>query len=335
MSKKIDLYEELKSKEPLVVCSHFDADGCYSAALLSSVFKIKKIHFPWLFGDYSVIKEQKRNETIETSVDVGLDLGPPLDEFNGIIIDHHPQTLEYKRSTSPKYDSKIFYDDVPTTGIVYKLFKDRIPENETWKVAGGLVGDGQANKMPIEIWDKFPVLLESRGRIYQGTYGKLRDYPYPIYKQLSSPVNAMCRNGDPETAYEIIKRAKSPIDIVNNPAMKNDQETIENEIKEVFKERPIEENVRDTVGIVVINSKKRIGSRICTLLSGMDSNKTWIVANDTNKKFSIRGDLADYVGSKLLKEGFSCGGHSGFWGGELKTEQTGKDIVKTLREVLK
>jgi len=331
----MNLYKRLKDREPLTVCSHFDADGCYSAALLSTVFKIKKIHFPWIFGDYSTIIEKEKGETVETLVDVALDLGPPLKDFKGIVIDHHPQTRDFMRSMSPQYDDQIIYDDIPTTGLVYQLFRDKIPDKEKWKVAGGLVGDGQAAKMPIEIWDMFPILLETRGNIYKGTYGKFKDYPYPLYKHLSSPINAMCRNGDPETAYEIICRAKGPMDIITNPALLNDKTAIENEIKNVIKEGLTEQNIGYYTSVVIINSKKRIESGICSALGGMDFSRTWIVANDGNKKFSIRGDLADYLGAKLQAKGFSCGGHSGFWGGELSPEQEGEDITKALREALK
>jgi len=39
------MYKELKEREPLVVASHHDADGCYSAALLSTIFDIEKYTF--------------------------------------------------------------------------------------------------------------------------------------------------------------------------------------------------------------------------------------------------------------------------------------------------
>lgn len=328
------IYETLKDKEPLIACSHFDADGCYSAALLSTVFKIKKIHFPWKFGDYSTITEEIRGKTIETPVDVALDLGPPLEKYDGIVIDHHAQTGIFLGDNYKDYKKRVFFSDVPATGMVYNIFKDKIPDNEKWKVAGGLVGDGQAAKMPPEIWDMFPILLEGRGNIYKGNYGKFKDYPYPIYKHLSSPINAMCRNGDPETAYEIICRAKGPMDILTNPALLNDKTAIDNEIKNVIKEGIQEQNITNYVSVVIISSKKRIGSRICSALGGVDYNRTWIVANDGNKRFSIRGDLADYLGTKLHAKGISCGGHAGYWGGELQAEQEGEDIIKALREAL-
>ena len=49
----------------LVVATHNDADGVYSAALLASAFNVDEVVFPDIFGDY--------NEE-----DVALDLGKPL-----------------------------------------------------------------------------------------------------------------------------------------------------------------------------------------------------------------------------------------------------------------
>ena len=282
----MDLYKELKDKEPLVIASHYDADGCYSAALFSMVFDIEKIYFPWIFGDYSMIKETVGEETKEIKIDVALDLGAPKEDFDGVVIDHHV------RIEDPKYTQ--IYMNIPTTGIVYELFKDKIPDEHKWKVAGGLVGDGQAEKVPIEIWEMFPELLETRGKIYS-SYAKFKEYPYPLYRQLSSPVNAMCRMGNPETAYEIICRAKTPFDILNNIAMMNDQKALNVEIRSLFKEGIMEYNVRHYCTVVIINSDKRIGSRVCSALSGMNSGKTWIVINEGTKKFSMRGDLADYI----------------------------------------
>lgn len=317
----MNLYEQLKSKEPLVVASHYDADGCYSAALLSTVFNIETIYFPWVFGDLS-----SSEDGVDLAFDIVLDLGAPLGDYDGIVIDHH------RCVDNPKY-TQVFMN-IPTTGIVYEVFKDRIPDEHKWKVVGGLTGDGQPEKVPMEIWEMFPELLETRGKIYS-SYAKFKEYPYPLYRQLSSPVNAMCRMGNPETAYEIICRAKTPFDILNNIAMMNDQKALNVEIKNLFKEGVMEYNVRHYCTVVIINSDKRIGSRVCSALGGMNSAKTWIVINEGTKKFSIRGDLADYIGAKLQDGGFTCGGHHGFYGGRLLNEQEGMDVIQKLRSTLK
>jgi len=326
----MNIYQHLKDKEPLIVATHYDADGCYSAALLSTVFEIDRVFFPWIFGDYNEIKETVGDEEKIYVPDVVLDLGSPMSNTpkEMVIIDHH------KISEVSPTDFYI-HDFIPTTGIIYNLFKEHIPNEEKWKVVGGLVGDGQAEKVPIEIWDMFPILLETRGNIYRGQYGKFKEYPYPLYKHLSSPINASCRMGNPEMAYKIICRATNPIDILENIALKNDVESIDQEIRNIFREGIVENNVTHYCSVVSIRSDKRVGSRICSTLGSMNYSKTWVVINDGTKKFSIRGDLADYIGTKLEDYGFACGGHSGFWGGYLKKDQESKDIIKMLRAVLK
>jgi len=330
----LDIKKFLKEREPLRICSHHDADGVTAAVLLSKVFYVDLVSFPEKFGDYSYVSTT--TEKYET--DVALDLGPPLDSnFKGLIIDHHPQTKEYLESMVRKKKKnivdRILYDEVPTSAIVYRLFEDDIPKEDRWKVACGCVGDGQAEKIPVQIWHEYPELLETRGNIYQ-SYGKYKEYPYPIYKQLSSPINATCRIGDPNTAFEILYRAKTPRDLIHNPAFINDQNLLTEEIKNIFKEGLEEYNIRHYLAVVVINSNKKLASRICSSLNSMNNNKTWIVINKGLGDISIRGDLAAYVGMFLKDEGINCGGHYGYYGGELGEDQTEEDIIRILRRCL-
>jgi len=262
-----------------------------------------------------------------------------LDEkYDNFIIDHHMQTMEYvaKKCKDASYvASKVFFGDIPTTGLVYRAFTDKIPDEEKWKVVGGMVGDGQPEKVPVEIWDMFPQLLETRGRVYRTAYGKMSEYPYPLYKHLSSPVNATCRMGNPEGAYEIIRRAKTPDDIITSIVFKNDKEAIKNEINSIFRSGVEEQNITKYLSVVVINTDVKLASRICSAMSGMNSNKTWLIINEGSRKMSLRGDLASYIGAKLNERGFQCGGHYGFYGGNLEETQIPEDIIKALRECLK
>lgn len=330
------IYEDLKEQESLVICSHSDADGIYSASLISTIFGVETVYFPKTFGDYSVaIKEvREQGEIVEKklSTDLALDLGPPIepDSFRGIIIDHHPQTGKYKEESNKE---RIYTGNIPTTALVYQLLKEHIPSEKLWYVAGGCVGDGQPEKIPPELWEVFPELLETGGNIYKSRY-KFKEYPYPVYKQLSSPVNAMCRMGNPLTAYKIVQRCKTPFDLINNSALKNDKESIKDEINSIAKEGLQEINIRHYASVVTFESNKKVASRICSSLGNMNNNKTWIVINTKGKRMSIRGDLASYIGSKLKEHNISCGGHAGFWGGELTEEQSSQDIIDILREEL-
>jgi len=166
------LYEDLKSKEPFSLSTHWDADGLFSAEILRRIFKVKE---PIQIPEFGVYK-----------TDVALDLGAPIaQDWAGILIDHHPQDTVIDR----KY--KLYWDYCPTGRILYNHLKQYIDPKDTWLVCGSLAGDGQAELTPDEIWDAFPVLFQGRGILYQSQF-KLGISDNPLYVFLSSGVNAMC-----------------------------------------------------------------------------------------------------------------------------------------------
>ena len=316
-----ELIKELKSKPTISLAFHDDADGIYSAALISSIFKVKNFVCPNEFGDYHLDDD--------TFVDLGLDLGAPLhEEFEGILIDHHPHPFETKY--------KLIWDSKPTTGIVYDIFSDMLASEHKWKVVGGLVGDGQVELTPDEIWESYPFLLEQRSTIYRNKYNKLSEYAYPVFKLLSSPVNAMCRVGSPYDAYEIVKRAKTPSDIIDNRAMQSDMDLLDSDERQIWSSDGLPTvQINRYISIVKISSKFKQAGRIAAKLKNMAQNTTWVVINEPQKQISIRGEFAKLISNRLTEHGFKVGGHAGFCGGSLSESQTADMLIEILRSEIK
>jgi len=313
--KQEEIISYLKEREPLKVDFHRDADGVYSAALLGKVFKLdtKYLDSPEPFGNYNV------------DSDVGLDFGSPIEEYNGLIIDHHSHE-------EPTY--KLIWGDVPTGLIVYTLFRDKLEYCDRWKVCGSLVGDGRSELIPVEIWDHYPELLEGRASSVTTSYGNLRFWTTPIYKLLSSCVNSMCRLGNAVDAVKIVMRARTPEEIVSNPAMINDINTIRTEESRIFKELVIKE-ISSSVVYVEFKSPYWMVGRIASRLMYNNSNCTFVVVNKEKNTLSIRGDLASWIGTKLAGENFKVGGHPGYYGGTLDTNHSVDDLLDSLRRMVR
>ena len=309
----------LKENQPLLIATHLDADGIYSAVLFSYAFNIKDVTIPEEFGDYG------------SEVHVSLDLGPPINKgFTGVAIDHH---------THPKpMDYHLIHEPCPTGLIVYNLFKDKIPKDMAWKVAGALVGDGQPEKIPNEIWEMFgKELLEKRARIYPQYKVNPKIYKYiSVYKLLSAPVNACCRAGYPLEAFKTVRNARTPSDILEHPTFNEMAQKIRNEEEKIWKEYGITGaiSLNDYISIFSFGSQHKMSGRIASKLKNIAQDKTWIVINEVRGEISVRGDLALYVASKLENSPFKMGGHAGFCGSKLPGELTAKDFVNTLRKLL-
>jgi len=288
------LYEYLKEVEPFSLSLHSDADGIYSSSILMDIFKVSKTTSP-PFNEYNT--------------DVAIDLGFPSNKnWTGICIDHHPDHPKDR-----KY--KLYWDQVPTGLILYNELRDHIPKESLWKIVGSLVGDGQAERVPDEIWDMFPILLEERGYLGKGQY-KLYTSAFPLFYFLSSGINAVSRLGFPLQALEIVNIAKTPLDILDNIEVRDAQEKFRMEEDSIYKSKPVVETIKNRFLIIKIHpsSSVNISSYIASKVSGENAGKTIIVINTKTGKVSLRGVLAKYVASKLNNAGFKSGGHSGFCG---------------------
>ncbi|RLE62533.1 MAG: hypothetical protein DRJ47_10535, partial [Thermoprotei archaeon] len=253
--------------------------------------------------------------------------------WDGLAIDHH-----FHLRDEIKY--KLVWDHVPTGLIVYELFKDLIPKEYSWLVAGSLVGDGQPALIPPEVFEQHPTLLEGRASIFQ-SYGKTSLYEYPLYTLLASPVNATCRTGKPYQAYRILKTCQTPDDVITHPIFIEDQETINSEVTRILSEFGKDKSVRRSAKvikhflIISFESNYRIASRVASALRSAVRNQTVICFNTKMKEISIRGDLSHWLLEKMVPLGWQIGGHPGYVGGRLLDEQEPDQFLNDLRKVLR
>ena len=307
----MSLYEDLKASEPIKLATHYDSDGIYSAAIVASIFKVQNIDFPEFH------KYQNYN--------VALDLGLPEVEWDGILVDHHPSSPEYK---IPK---KYYPGNVPTGVILYSFLKDKLPKEKAWYVIGSAVGDGQPESIPKEIWKDYPVLLDERGVIYKWK-GESRTSEVPMFYYLSSGCNAFCRLGVPQRAFEIVMECKDPLEFIENPDVQYYISRVRDEEETIYKSRFIVETYGRIVYVRIATSQEnyKFASLIASKLQSGNSFNTYIVVNEKNGELSIRGFLSDLIVEYLNSKGIKCGGHSSFAGGRIEN----KDL-NTLTQIVR
>jgi hypothetical protein len=310
--RREEVYSKLKSLEPLSIATHRDADGIYSGVLFSKIFKVEVVNVPDRFGDYNEI--------------VSLDLGSPIrEDYFGYVFDHH----EHR---DPKY--ALIHDQCPVGKILYDLFKDKIPPEYTWLVSGSLVGDGQPELIPSEIFREHPILLEEYGTLYR-SYGEIKHYRLPLYKLLSSPINATCRLGKGAQAFSILSTIRSPEEVIEHPLFISDQIQLEKEEESILNEfgKGVSRRKTITIGpftVLVFGSNYFMAGRIGSLIQNSDPNLTVIAINEELGEISVRGPLSSSLREMMNPLGWDLGGHPGYMGGELGSRSP-KEFLKDLR----
>jgi hypothetical protein len=274
----------------------------------------ESVRFPEKFGD------------VTNDDDYVLDMRP-CDTFSKICIDHHEGHL-----ASPRYT--LVWNVVPTSVIVFDKFRAQIPQEEWWKTVVGAVGDGRAADVPPIIWKRFPELLEKVDFIY----GNLKTiYPSFKYQLLSAPVNAVCRVGNPLSAFRALYDAKTWDDILTNPVLIEAQELTTKEVNRIISEASERGNWPREIGpftVWVYASKYAIGGILAIKLhETTNPNQTVIAINEVSRSGSVRGDLASLVVSELNENGFQAGGHHGFSGVTIPRDKTVRELEDVLRNI--
>jgi len=301
------------------VSTHGDADGLASLALIHSFSPIKTASVPYIFGhidgDETLILDQiPRISVIKTRPEETL------------VIDHHPIEAHIQQELYI-----LLHDIVPTSLIVYEVFKEEIPEDEKWKVAVGLVGDQAPYLIPNEIWESFN-LLDELVSIGRGDYSKrIWQASNPLWFSLSN-INYLCRLGT-DFALQAIKkliRADNPLSLITDQDILEARDTIIKETNRVIRGQ---QRILDLgpLRVMIFESAYAIEGLLCSQLQSLD-RKTLIVINSLNKKFSGRGVLARYLVSKL-KDKYEIGGHPQALGGILKRKQRIEEFIEDLREI--
>ena len=275
------------------VFAHADADGVTSAYFIVHYAEEQAwdVIFPSEFGGTDELNPEP--------TDIMVDMTPLDPNFPGLVIDHHnqhPETHAYW----------LIFDHVPASVITWR----HVGEPDDWKVVVGAVGDGQPEAVPPTIWLKHPILLKDI-ETYHGYKGN--PFSLPLYKLLSSGINALCRIGEPFEAYQILSEAESPFDLLDNDEVIEARNTIRQETNHTLNNlRTVE--VLPNVMVGEISSPHRIEGIIASKLY-QDNQKTYLIHNRNTGAFALRGDLASLVEAILKEKGVRVGGHLAFKGG--------------------
>ena len=296
----------------MIVC-HNDADGVTSAVLF--------LYAMGLGPDDVKVRVAEYFGQVNPNDRFCFDMVPEDPNWDGQCFDHHPQ---HPPETERKYT--LIWDNVPTGVIVYKQYKDDIPDEQKWKVAIAAVGDGQPEVIPPEIFDMFPELLDEILWVREGKVS----FTLPRYKLISSGINSLMRVGNYEYALNLLYHAKRPDDLIFNEEAEKARNTIANECYKIAKNSKFVK-LGNNIVYLEFESNLDVTGRIAS--EWQDKLGYTVVAyNITKGKLSIRGDLAMWVGQKLRAAGVNVGGHPGFMGGEL---EPGVSLIDKLRSVLR
>jgi len=320
LSKKA--YLELKKKiEPIGrLALHDDADGISSAVLLTYVFDVNEVWAPEDFGVWEI------NPKKGTVPDACVDMVPANPLWNGkLCIDHHIHPPEEKRNY------KLIWGEVPTGIIIFSLFKNFIPKEHWWKCAVSAVGDGVPEVIPTEVWRACPELLEKTVTTYERYY-KLETTKYPIYLRLAAPINAASKIPNKwYVAYQVLKNAKSPLDLFEDPALQSAKDFVAEEKKRIIKGSNAIE-LRNSIKIWRFSSELKLERTLAFELEQSDRITT-IAVNEKTGRGSIRGVLAQLIYEHLQSNGFVASGHPGFGGLSLGPSQTVEELISCLRNL--
>jgi len=299
--------------------THHDADGIAAAYMTSFAHPDSKIHIPEEFGDVSSWKDG----------DIMTDMRPVDPSIKGTVIDHHPG---HAPIGTRKYTLHFFHK--PATLGAWEMFKDKIPKDQWWKAMVGAVGDGQAEKVPYEIWNECKPLLKKYSTYVskkRGTnswsYGS-----YPIYQSLSSPVNAFCRVGKYDEIFDILKLVDTPLELIKHPEVIKQKKKNSSQFNGIMYGSQV--LTLPNLRIVVYKSNSiRVTGWVASVLGNNDD--TCIAINELNGHLSVRGVLSNYLKGLCKEHGLdyiSFDGHDGFMGGRI-TEDPYK-LYYDLMEIL-
>ena len=282
-----------------LVRTHRDSDGIVTGYFVSYSVKNPKIEI-WdgEFGDTTDMK----------SGDWMCDMRPSKNMEGINVIDHH-----LPHPTDRKYNAIL--DTVPAGLIAWNNFKEDIPKSEWWKLAISCVGDGQPELIPPEVFEECPKLLtQIKTSSFQNKYTFKWEMRYfPMYKLLSSGINAMLRKKDYENALNLLKFAETPTDIIKSPESIKAKAEVRTEYEKILKSCDSYEF--DNLRLVIYSSPYRMAGYVATDMLADADGKCIMAINRQDNHGSLRGELAYYWRNKLKNLPYLViDGHPGFCG---------------------
>jgi hypothetical protein len=295
---------------------HHDPDGIISAYFAMFGVKGAKPE-PWngKFGDTTGL--QKGDWMVDMR---------PIQNMEGLnLIDHHqpyPDNHKYKIVSGERE---------PASYQCWKLWKDKIPKNQWWKLAIGVVGDGQPELIPYEVFEECPELLSKWKTSCYQSYGKWKVSYYPMYKLMSSGVNALMRKAEFDKAMNVLKFNETPTDLLTDSTVIKAKAEVSTEFEYIMRHCKSYE-IDHNLAVFVYNSDVRMSGYVASAMQG-SLDKTVIAVNGRDGRGSLRGDLALYYRDKLkILDYLVLDGHPGFMGLNIsvKPEIFVNDLVRVL-----
>jgi len=308
-------------KKPLIVFSHSDADGIASLVLFQLVFLVRRFVFPLDFGACEYVIE-KTGEVLVP--DVMLDMRPSDPTWSGLCIDHHPGHPEER-------GYHLIWRDVPTGLILFDLLKEQMPRKYWWKLVCCLVGEGQPELIPTEVWDSCPSLFDEV--VTEKSTWRERKFlvKTPVWMKMSSPNNYGARHAQvgPVGSYRALKVSETPHDLLDEPSLRTARDIITEEVNQTMRDLTAIECVNHRVIFAIVDSENTIQTLIAYRLS-KEKGKATLVVNKHSGLITVRGILTTWLRDKLKPLGFVLEGHPGFMGGKLKEDQSVEDLKRAI-----
>lgn len=177
-------------------------------------------------------------------------------------------------------------------------------------------GDGQPELIPNEVYEGCPSLLKNVKTSAYQNYGRWNVSMFPLYKLLSSGINALMRKEEYEAAYNLLRYVDTPMALYSSEDTRIAKMDIKNDFKTAVMDCDIIEY--DNLALVMFYSKYRMSGYISSALQDSLKNKTVMAINKRNGSVSLRGDLATYYRDKLKPLDYLVvNGHTKFMGGKL------------------
>jgi len=303
------------------IYTHHDADGLIAAYLTSFHVKSPKIIVTEKFGD----TDNWEKDSYMT------DMRPIDPSIEGTVIDHHPG---HPSLTERKYS--LIWDNKPASILAWQKYKDEIPKNEWWKTMIGAVGDGQPEKIPFEVWNECPELMQQHKTYIKHSYGEWKTSYRFAYQLLSSGINAFARYGEHDTALRLIKKAKTPRDIIENAEINRQKSKLSNTSTGDFVKVISDASIfpMKNLTLCIYNSPNiRLSGYIASVLASNKDTPCVLAVNEDNGSLSVRGDTANYIRGLLNQLDYvNIDGHDGFCGGRI--EKHPDVLYKDLMEIL-
>ena len=295
--------------------AHHDADGITTAYLTQFHTGEAEIVFPKEFGDTSDFEKG----------DWMVDMRPQDPNIEGTVLDHHfPHPEDRKYTLIPDFplDSfKYCTGILPASYIAWLEFKDKIPKNEWWKLAIGLGGDGGLGFIPTELHKLCPTLSKVVKTNSYSSYGKWNISMYPMYRILSSYINAFLRKEEYESALNLIRYSETPMDIYTSEEARIAKLDVKNEYNTIVKDADVFDY--GNLSVVIYYSKYRMSGYVATALAQSLNNNTILAINKRDGSASLRGDKATYYRDVLSPLKYlTIDGHAEYMGGKLKKSYT-------------